>query len=336
MNNTESNFFRACQNGNIVTVNELIDDIDVSLQDNHGTSSLMVAAHKGHIAVVEALINHGAVVNMKNNSDITALSLVANTRYFNIAKLLVEKGANVNHQDWIGDTALINASYKNSHDIVSMLIENGADVNLVNNKGRNALIYALYYGHQELAELLIKKGSELNIQDNSGLTPLSLAITDENLTTLLINRGVNLDVQDENGFTVLMTVVENAKHNDVRMLVKKGANVHLKNDEGKTALDIAIAKNDFISMVALKSDLISQFDDNGFTLLMKACQDKDEKVVLFLHEQGADFHQKNKKGQSAYSILNKKKLMPDGLKALKEKLKLEKMGDVNERAELSL
>ena len=50
---------------------------------------------------------------------------------------------------------------------------------------------------------------------------------------------INIDAQDDNGLTPLMCATRNGHLNVVQYLIKEGANPNIKNNEGKTALDLA-------------------------------------------------------------------------------------------------
>ncbi len=55
---------------------------------------LMHAADKGHLAVVEVLCRHGAVINVKNNAAETALSWAAAAGHMHVVQFLLDHGAN--------------------------------------------------------------------------------------------------------------------------------------------------------------------------------------------------------------------------------------------------
>ena len=56
---------------------------------------------------------------------------------------------------------------------------------------------------------------------------------------LLLERGVNIDVIDEDGKTPLMHAAENGYLNVVEFLLEKRANYNLRDNNGNSALDIA-------------------------------------------------------------------------------------------------
>ena len=108
-----------------------------------------------------------------------------------------------------GDTLLKIASLKDRYDAVKLLIELGANVNAVNSSGRTALHSACHAGNLESAKLLLDTNSIINIKDNDGSTPL-----------------LDLVEWSWGSFELF------------KLLIVKGADIHVKNSKGETALDI--------------------------------------------------------------------------------------------------
>lgn len=86
-------------------------------------------------------------------------------------------------------------------------------------------------------------------------------------------------------------------------------------------------------MNILRPNFASHQDINGATLLIKACQDKNEKIVFHSLETApkeyANFFYEDKNGESAYKVLKRKRSLPKGLQALKEKLILDQPMDLD-------
>lgn len=92
-----SDFFKACENGNIGIVKQFT--VDINAQDKNGETGLFIASVCGSDEIVELLINSGASVNIKNNRGQTALIAAS---YFNRAKIveiLLDSNSNIDEQD---------------------------------------------------------------------------------------------------------------------------------------------------------------------------------------------------------------------------------------------
>lgn len=117
------------------------------------------------------------------------------------------------------------------------------------------------------------------------------------------------------------------------LLIERGANTAITGSNNKTALDAILQNKVFMSKVLLKHDLLNIEDESGFTLLMKACQNKSEEDILFLQGKGSDFFFENSNGESAYKILKRKLELPHILQSLKESLVLSQMVDLTKTIE---
>ena len=62
------------------------------------------------------------------------------------------------------------------------------------------------------------------------------------IAEILIQNGANINQKSLNGLTPLHITVITANANMVNLLLSKGADPGIKNDEGKSALDMAISK----------------------------------------------------------------------------------------------
>ena len=100
---------------------------DVNAKGKKGLTALMLAVNKGHINVVNTILNFRVNINEANDDGYTSLMLATNNGFLKIVKILIEKGANLNSKDKSGYTALILASNKGHTDIIRILLEAGAD-----------------------------------------------------------------------------------------------------------------------------------------------------------------------------------------------------------------
>jgi uncharacterized protein len=106
-------------------------------------------------------------------------------------------------------------------EIVTMLLEAGANVNATSHSRQTALTQSAYWGHLEVVKLLIAAGADLNARDREDdWTPLMKACLVFGSTEV------------------------------VRVLLEAGADPNFRNDEGKTALAIALKeKRDTIAQI---------------------------------------------------------------------------------------
>ena len=158
--------------------------------------------------------------------------------------LLIEAGAKVNAYNKFGKTPLHLAVICGHTDNVKALIEAGADINLQDDLEETALHKAAYNGLTKIAVSLIELGANINAKDKSGGTPLHQAAYKGHTDTvkaLTAVKGVNLNSRDLQEETPLHWAARYGKTEIAEALIEAGANVNLKNNERKTALDMAKA-----------------------------------------------------------------------------------------------
>mmetsp|Transcript_38558 Transcript_38558/g.49168 ORF Transcript_38558/g.49168 Transcript_38558/m.49168 type:complete len:281 (-) Transcript_38558:434-1276(-) len=127
-------------------------------------------------------------------------------------------------------------------------VQNGFDLLTQDRYGRTVLMYAAMSGHEDMIEyILSEKGmAALEQTDSNGLSALHWACNTVTvkveIITLLTDKGASLE-QEDNGKNTPLIYCMRARNNvaTVSALLKMGANVDHKNEEGKSALDICEA-----------------------------------------------------------------------------------------------
>ena len=105
-----------------------------------------------------------------------------------------------------GSTAIIAAAVGGSVGLIDALLKRGADVRKVNGYRHNALMMASRHGHVGAATLLLDRAPDLvESRKDDGWTPLHFAAwTDQfDIWQLLIARGADLRVTNDDGVTPL-------------------------------------------------------------------------------------------------------------------------------------
>lgn len=170
---------------------------------------LFSAVQSGNVADVRSALEAGADVNAKGPYNWTSLMEAAEYGDIAMIKLLLEYGADPKIADSDGNTALMNACYYVYTEAVRLLLDAGADKDAADEGGNTSVIMACKYprGKRKIIEALCAAGAELdaiNIEDKTALMYLSFE-----------------------GHTSLM-----------KLLIKAGADPHIRDKRGRTALDI--------------------------------------------------------------------------------------------------
>lgn len=143
-----------------------------SASDPHGCTALMKAAYKGHVSIVESLIQAGAHVNAVDKQGNTALVWAALGGNLSVVRILGEQtGINFNGseekiityrgQEVYPPTPLVAAAYAGHGDIAEYLLDKGADINrkVGISHRRTAIMYAAWMRREEVVRLLVNRGA---------------------------------------------------------------------------------------------------------------------------------------------------------------------------------
>ena len=183
---------------------------------------LMAASRFGLLDIVKLLIDAGADVNAADKERMTALRLACEHYNPQIVRALIAAGA---HLKWtFMGPSLSGSAYMNT---VKALIEAGADVNGIvrNSDNLTLLMSAVAQGNTGVVKSLIAAGADVNAKDNDGKTALMHAC--------------DLCERWQYHFSSKIITEEKGKAERILgMLLKAGADVNAKDNEGNTALDM--------------------------------------------------------------------------------------------------
>jgi len=163
--NTQNEFIRAAEDGNIVKIRSLIkkgvdvDTIGYPYSNFDPATALIEASEDGRIEIVRELIKDGANINIERGSDgWTALLCASRYGHTEIVDELIKAGADVNTKHR-GYSAIITAAIGNNSEVVKQFIKAGADVNSPDWFGKTAIDYARQNNNSEMVEELIAAGA---------------------------------------------------------------------------------------------------------------------------------------------------------------------------------
>lgn len=220
-----------------------------------GQTALMAAALKGHAKVVAALLDAGADVN-KTHSIHTPLSLAATQGHLEVVKILLSKKINAEQING----AFVNAAGRRRLEVMRVLLDRVVDVKEVGIRAATVLLSSgggpkasEAEGDAQVTEILkflLDAGVDPNGKDGNGWRPLMAAAFGGFPTSvrLLLDRGAVVDEKCDcpdtgyGGATALLMAVRSSAPQSVEALLRKGADVKLSDERGRTAL--TLSKND--------------------------------------------------------------------------------------------
>lgn len=123
----------------------------------------------------------------------------------------------------------------------------GEDINAATPElGSTPLMVAVEKQQVRAMRFLFSKGADVNQEDKFGFTALHLTAIKRSLygaLRFLLENGADVNAMDVRNVTPLMSACVHSNMNIVRDLIGSGANVHLRDFKGDTALFWAVCSN---------------------------------------------------------------------------------------------
>ena len=244
---------------------------DVNEPQPDGTRPIHWAVYKVDYELIGAMIAKKAKVDVINQFGSTPLAEAVKLADARMVRMLLDAGAGVDRAAEDGQTALMLAIKTGELPIVEMLVKAGANVNAVEQfQQQTALMWAVTAPKRaaEMTRLLLSRGANVKARalytdwpnqlssepraqyrPVGGLTALLYASRNGcyDCVEALIGAGADLNVPTPEGVTPLMVTLDN-DHNDVaRLLLDRGANPHVADWWGRTALLIVVDRKESLS-----------------------------------------------------------------------------------------
>lgn len=157
----------------------------------------------------------------------------------------IEAGIPPNAPGTNGYNALIAAVlHKQMHIIEKLLGIDSVDINMkIVSDGRNCLMIACQNNCNDIVKTLLDRNAKVNDQDTDSLwTALHFAVYNDNLIAieLLLNHpGINIDLMDCSNQSALHIASVQGHVDAARLLLEKGIDFRLLDNEGNNALSLA-------------------------------------------------------------------------------------------------
>ena len=160
---------------------------------------------------------------------------------------LIYRGMDPNTPTEKGEPALVFAVRSGAPKTVAYLLKQpGIQIDATNMADETALMLAANANDLASANLLIEAGASVN---RPNWTPLHYAASKGHtaMMRLLIENDAYIDAESPNGTTPLMMAAYYASPNAVKLVLEEGADPLLRNQDGQTALDMALVKDKKLS-----------------------------------------------------------------------------------------
>ncbi|XP_077160530.1 ankyrin repeat domain-containing protein 6 isoform X6 [Paroedura picta] len=314
----------AAYKGQVDHVVQLINKGAKVAVTKHGRSALHLAAHKGHLGVVQILLKASCDVDLQDDPVETS-SLEYETPRSNSFLLPTKPASPYWNPDAISDWSMSVHTARTSEidkEKVALVkeVKEEKDKKKQRRKARKdprrlqrekeadqtALHRATVVGNTDVIAALIHEGCALDRQDKDGNTALHEASWHgfSQSAKLLVKAGANVLARNKAGNTPLHLACQNSHSQSVRVLLLGGSRADIKNNAGDTCLHVAARYNHLPIIRVLLSAFCSVHEKNqaGDTALHVAAALNHKKVVKLLLEEGADGTIVNNAGQTPLEV----------------------------------
>jgi ankyrin repeat protein len=279
---TSYNLFNiAARYNHLSTINYLIK-IGVKIKNSYcGVTPLYIACQKGYYDIAKIIILHdSSIINLKSKNNMTCLHVACRNNHYQIIKLLLESNANINDVTYdnmtplhiaceygnyecvkiILDTPTINkdllfqynpmyiVAKNNNLNILKLLIEKYPDyINRTFADSSTPLYIACQNGNIDIAAYLFENGANSTIKYNS-YTPLFLACQKNNIqiVKILLADVMSINEVNKNGNIPLHVALNNGYEDLIKLLIRRGSDLSIKNNNGKSCMDIINGSNKYL------------------------------------------------------------------------------------------
>ncbi|NXL92900.1 ANKR6 protein, partial [Alectura lathami] len=269
----------AAYKGQVDNVVQLINKGAKVAVTKHGRTPLHLAAHKGHLHVVQILLKAGCDLDIQDDGDQTALHRAAVVGNTDVIATLIQEGCALDRQDKDGNTALHEACWHGFSQSAKVLVKAGANVLAKNKAGNTPLHLACQNSHSQSTRVLLLGGSRPDLKNNAGDTCLHVAARYNHLPIVRVLLSAFCSVHEKNqaGDTALHVAAALNHRKVVKLLLEAGADTSVVNNAGQTPLEVARQQNNpEVALLLTKALQVSRFN-RGRSLRKKRERLKEER-----------------------------------------------------------
>ncbi|KAF5639291.1 ankyrin protein [Fusarium sp. NRRL 52700] len=211
-------------------------------------SPLSWACENGYLGIARVLVERHAQPINTGGEAYSPLMLASKNGHCDIARWLISHDADVNER-YKKESAIWLASSNGHAEIVELLLDVGVNINTLGVANVPILCLAAGKGHEKVAKLLLERGADIEATDNWKRTPLHFASRhkgSEATMHQLLSYGANINGRDSNGRTPLMVAVGGASIYEIKLLIRKGAEVTAQDNMDETCLHQAMKRREAV------------------------------------------------------------------------------------------
>jgi len=334
----ETPLFAAVKQDSPSTIKALLDNGgSIYARDTLGNSLLHAAVRWHAIRGAETLLDKGLDINchalngktplhdsirwwipdmelllLKRGADIEVRDAEGNTPFMEAIlagnapsmEQLFRRGADLKTRNFKGDTALHITASMDRTDLSTQLLDWGVSIHARNAQDRTPFQNAIATGSSRLIRIFLSR-DRLNSSDDFGSTPLHIAVQEKALPSVIsaiLELGARQSMVDAEGRTALRLALDLDQLETAKLLANSGSDVFTAARDGKTPVEVALAKGADAVKALFSGTAINAKDSSGNTALHYAARQGDPSLVSLLISLGANKTVKNIAAESPADI----------------------------------
>lgn len=171
-------FFAAIQRDDADTITTLLlRGFDVNTRDPKGQVGLTLALQAGSLKAFDVLLlGSNLQVDARNAKDESPLMIAALRGHVGAVQALLARDADVNKTGWTPLHYAATGSQPQQPEIIALLLEHHAFIDAESPNGTTPLMMAAHYGTRESVQLLLEEGADPSLKNQLGLTAAAFAL----------------------------------------------------------------------------------------------------------------------------------------------------------------
>jgi ankyrin repeat protein len=245
--------------------------------------------------------------NLRSANGAAPLHYAVQEGYTGYMRFLLKKNADPNITNADGETPLHSAMKRGEIPIIRMIIDNGAKVDVQDGRGNSPMHIAVPDGvHAEALAVLLAAHANPNLRDESGNTPLQVFVSLNRpplVIETLLKGGVSVTSQNNEGKTALYIAVEEKRIALIPVLLRYDSDIFSITSTGMTPFGKALADNGQALTELITEQTVRAIDAEGNTPLLVAMKSNAAgEIIRAILEKRASVNAQNKEGESALHL----------------------------------